>query len=103
MTDVATATGPLWMIEWDGKRWTDKDLTGRHLRVLSELMGVAVPWEFFDRDAWQPRHSPLVVFALVCGFVIVDRDLDADAARAFVAEMDGRSVDDIAAAWVIED
>lgn len=98
MTDIATRS---WMIEWDGKRWTDDDLSGRHLRVLSELLGGAVPWEFFDLSAWHPRRSPLVVFALICGFVIVDRDLDADGALAFVAEMDGRPVDEIAAAWIV--
>ena len=91
-------TADEWVIQWRGRRWTSAELTGRHLAVVSELLGVAPPWSMLDVRALHPALGPLQTMTLIAAFTIVADDVHGRPAMLAVLE----TVKDASATELVE-
>ena len=84
-----------WAIDWDGVTYHRDDLTIRHARVVSELIGDD-SWSWVELD---PAGGPLTLLAVLVAFVSVDLDYDADEVQALIEELSAHRLTDLLEAF----
>lgn len=101
MSDTITEA---WTLTWQGRTWSDRDLTGEHAAAVAELIGAAPTWDWFDLSDIHPAMGPLQVMALLAAFVVVDDGVHGTAARiAVLNAIKEATVDDLLAAVGLPD
>lgn len=87
--DPSTRSAPAdeWALGWRGREWSSQDLTGDHLAVVAELLGVAPGWSVVDVRAMHPALGPLQTMALIAAFVIVADEVRGMSARQAVLDI----------------
>lgn len=70
MPDVLAPPGR-WRIEWQGRTWSEDDLTGAHLALVALLNGVD-DWATLDVANLDPRIGPVRLMNLLAAFIAVD-------------------------------
>ncbi|MEM9516041.1 MAG: hypothetical protein AAGA42_14410 [Actinomycetota bacterium] len=63
-----------WRITWKGRSWTDQDLTGQHLSVLSLIVG-SDEYELLDMD---PRQGHQRLMNMIAALQVVAHSVDVD-------------------------
>jgi hypothetical protein len=93
MSDTITDA---WSLTWQGRTWTNRDLTGEHAAAVGEMLGMSPTWDWFDMTELHPALGPLQVMALIAAFVVVDDGVQGTAARIRVLDaIKGATVDDL--------
>ena len=93
MTDTITDG---WSLTWDGRTWTNRDLTGEHAAAVGEMLGVAPTWDWFDLSELHPAMGPLQVMVLLAAFTVVADGVRGTAARVAVLDIvKATTVDDL--------
>lgn len=56
-----------WQLAWQDKRWTEDDLKGRHLSLITVGTG---------SDTWEisPTAGPVRLMAVLAAFIAIDED-----------------------------
>lgn len=84
-----------WCLRWDGSEYHRDDLTVRHARVVSELIGDD-SWAWVELD---PSAGPLAFVAVLTAFIVVEDGLNAEQTRLLVEQLSGERLTDLLAAF----